>query len=127
MRDYPDELLADFQQTYHMNLAIFGLGGDDFPTRDLWRIAALAYQLPRDGRVWSAMEPTGAHGQAVMLLRQIEHNQRLWHWAHTKDAKDKGTAPDPLLLPGEQEAYERAVTNAEDEAERTAAALGIKL
>ena len=127
MRDYPDELLADFQQYYGMNLWVFGLGGSSFPTRDLWRVAALAYQLPSDGRVWRAIVPTRAHGQDVRLLRLIEYNQRVWHWAHTEDAKNKETAPEPLLLPGEEAAYERAVANAEDEAARTAEVFGIKL
>lgn len=77
--------------------------------------------------MWAAIEPTKAHGQAVRLLRTIEHNQRVWHWAHTKDAKDKNTAPEPELLPGEQAAYERAVASAEDNAARTAEKLGIDL
>lgn len=127
MRDHADELLADFQEVYHMNLWVLGLGGDSFPTRDLYRIAALAYQLPPTSRVRRAIEPAKAHDQTVRLLRQIEYNQRMWHWAHTKDAKDESTAPEPHLLPGEEEAYERAVAHAEDEAARTAEALGIKL
>ena len=42
----------------------------------------------------------------MLLLREIEHNQRLWHWANTEDAKDENTKPDPITLPGEEEARE---------------------
>lgn len=90
-------------------------------------LSALAFQLPPDGRVWTAVEPTRGHGMAVRLLRLIEYNQRMWHWAHTEDAKNKESAPEPTLLPGEEEAYEQAVESAEDEAAKTAEALGIKL
>lgn len=90
-------------------------------------LAALAYQLPPDGRVWTAVEPTRGNGMTVRLLRLIEYNQRMWHWAHTEDAKNKETAPEPTLLPGEEAAYERAVANAEDESSKVAEALGIKI
>lgn len=42
----------------------------------------------------------------MLLLREIEHNQRLWHWANTEDAKDENTKPDQITLPGEEEARE---------------------
>lgn len=73
------------------------------------------------------MTPLAAHGLEVLLLREIEHNQRLWYWAHTKEAKRKETAPEHLQLPGEDEAYERAVERAETRALSAAARLGIKL
>ena len=77
--------------------------------------------------MWTAIEPTQGNGLVARLLRLIEYNQRMWFWAHTDDAKNKDTAPEPTLLPGEEAAYERAVESAEDEAARTAEALGIKL
>ena len=73
------------------------------------------------------MVPVAAHSLEVHLLREIEYNQRLWHWANTKEAKHKETAPERMQLPGEDEAYERAVERAETRALSAAARLGIKL
>lgn len=120
--------MADFQQYYGLNLWHLGLDGDtDMTTAEVRRAAALAYQLPKDSRVKSAIAPVAAYGIDVMLLREIEHNQRLWHWANTKDAKRKETAPERMQLPGEEEAYEKAVEHAEARAARAAERLGIKL
>ncbi len=90
-------------------------------------IAALAYQLPTSGRTWRAIYPQGANSIEAQLLREVEHNQRLYAWARSKEAKNKETAPQPMQLPGEEEAYEIAVNEAEHEAARTAELLGIKL
>lgn len=81
------------------------------------RLGALAYQLPRDGRTWSALDPVGAHSDELRMLRAMELNQRRWHWAHTKGADSGANEPQPLLLDGEQEAVEAA----KDEQRRTAA------
>lgn len=121
---HPDELLADFQQYYRISLWTVDLSDT---SRDISIIAALAYQLPHDSRCWTALKPDGAHDWVVKLLRQIEYNQRIWHWAHTEGAKDESTAPEPMLLPGEEEAHERAVEHAEMDAVRTAALLGLTL
>lgn len=89
--------------------------------------AALAFQLPQDSRVKRAIVPEHSHGLCVQLLREIEHNQRLWHWANTKEAKNKDTKPEPIPLPGEEEARDRAAEEAEASAIKTAERLGIKL
>lgn len=67
------------------------------------RAAILATQLPHDSRTVCAIVPTARNGTAVHLLRQIEHNQRLWHWAHTKSAKSGADKPEHVVLPGEVE------------------------
>ena len=79
-----------------------------------------------ESRTKKAISPD-SHSLTVQLLREIEHNQRLWHWANTKEAEKKGTEPEPIMLPGEEEAYEAAVIKAEDEALKVAERLGIKL
>lgn len=91
------------------------------------RLAALAYQLPKGGRTWAKVAPAAANGVDTLLLREIEHNQRLWHWAHTDDAKDKGTAPQPITLPGEDEVHESLVEREERNAEDIARKLGLNL
>jgi hypothetical protein len=102
------------------------LKGDE-TTRRVLKLAALAWQLPREGRTWSALAPEGAHGEVALLLRQVELNQRLWAWAHTKDAEQKRNQPRPILLGGEME---RAEADAEREVEKAygvAARLGIEI
>lgn len=99
----------------------------DETTVEVLRASVLAFQLPRDSRVKKAIAPELSYGVETQLLRAIEHNQRLWHWANTKEAKHKETAPSPLSLPGEDEAHEKAVERAESQARRTADRLGIKL
>lgn len=89
------------------------------------RIAALAFQLPPDGRVWSAVSPATSHGTVAMLLRRIEHNQRIWHWANTKEAKDKGTAPEPIRLAGEEDAEARSVESMQRDADAVARLIGL--
>ena len=101
------------------------LGSDDPP--DLPRCAALAYQLPRDGRVWRALDPAGQHDQKTRLLRQMELNQRSWAWAHTKEAESGANQPEPILLDGEQDAYEAAVERQEEARASVAASLGIEI
>lgn len=121
---YPDELTADFMQTYGLWVWDLGVGGDE-TTAQVERAAALAYQLPRDGRAWRAVDPLGANDMDTALLRQIEHDLRLWMWAHTKDAKNKTKQPDPIPLPGEAERVEDKVEEAERMAASVAAQLGL--
>ncbi len=73
------------------------------------------------------MEPFGAHDTEVLLLREIEHNQRLWHWAHTKDAKSGSNEPEQLWLPGEEEHYERKNERELRQSVSVAAQLGIEI
>lgn len=102
LNEHPDELMADFQQTYGLDLWALGVEAEDTCPRVL-RAAALAYQLPRTSRTWVAMDPTNGNQTVEYLLRQMEHNQRMWAWAHSKDAKSGANEPDPLPLPGEEE------------------------
>ena len=124
--NYPDELLADFQQFYGLNIWNYNLMADE-TTSEVLYVAALAYQLPREGRCWAAIDRAGSHSEEAELLRQMEHNQRIWHWANTKEAKNKDTAPQPMQLPGEEEAHERAVEHAERDSVRVAELLGLEI
>lgn len=69
------------------------------------------------------MDPVGAHGTAVMLLRQMELNQRSSGWS-----KKSGTPqPQPILLDGEEQAYEDAVERQERAQADVAARLGLQI
>lgn len=103
-----------------------GLDGDE-TTTEVARAAALARQLPHDGRVWRAVAPEASNSDELVMLRRIEHNQRMWHWAHTKDAESKSNEPEPVLLRGEQEAHDRAVEQQERTSRDVASAFGIDL
>ena len=75
----------------------------DDATMDVRRAAILAAQLPRESRTVRAFAPSAQNGTVEQLLRQIEYNQRLWHWAHTKSAKSGSSKPEHMNLPGEVE------------------------
>lgn len=117
---YPEELLADFQQYYGLDLWSMDLDGYPTPSA-IARAAILTAQLPRDSRVMRRVSPVGQHGTEAMLLRQIELDIR--SLAGTKDGSD----PQPILLEGEEEAHERAVEAEEANAEAMARAFGLKL
>lgn len=126
MEHAPDELLADFQQTYGLNAWALGVLGDE-TTADVLRAAALAAQLPHNSRTFRVMEPSLQNGTIERLLRQIELNQRSWAWAHSKDAKNNVNEPQPMTLPGEQESVEAARERAEADAMAVASAFHIDI
>lgn len=123
--EYQDELLADFQQTYHLDL--WGINWNALDDGSAAHLAALAYQLPKDSRTKSAIAPAAAYGIDVLLLREIEHNQRMWHWANTEEAKNKETAPERMTLPGEDEMHQAMVEQEQQNAIEVAAILGINI
>lgn len=121
-----DELLADFQEVYHLNLWSYDLEGAD--ADEVPRIAALASQLSPMSRTMKKLHPDN-HTLEVQLLRQIELNQRSYAWSQTKDAQNGNTAtqPQPMMLPGEEQAHEEAVKREEKVAASVAASLGLDL
>lgn len=96
-------------------------------TPEVIRAAALAYQLHPSSRVMRSIAPEHSHGLVAQLLREIEHNQRLWHWANTKEAEKSETEPERIWLPGEEEAHEEAVERAQAAAIGLAEQMGLKL
>jgi hypothetical protein len=129
MAKYPDEILADFQETYHLNLWAEPLGDDwrDRASLNTQRIAALAWQLPNTSRVWRRVSPGNGNTVESQLLRQVEHAIQMFRWSFSKDAKTKSNVPEPLTLPGETEAKERAEERADSMALSLAQEFGLKL
>lgn len=84
----------------------------DRDTRDVTRAAILAAQLPADARVRVAFDPLARLDTADYLLRRIEHNQRLWAYSHTKEAKSGANEPKPIMFDGEQERVAREAARA---------------
>lgn len=91
---HPDELRADFQQYYGLDLD--GMGADY--THE--HAACLAVQLPRESRTARAMAPEAEWGWAEALLAAIEYNTRWLVWAQSKDAQKGRNRPEPLDGPG---------------------------
>lgn len=83
----------------------------DENTQDVRRAAILAAQLPRDARVRVEIDPRSQITLADYSLRQIEYNQRAWMYANSKES-ERGDKPQPALLPGEEEAAEKAAEKA---------------
>lgn len=124
-QSHQDELLADFQQFYHLNIWDFGLDGDE-TTPDVLRAAILAYQLPKDSRTWTAIVPALAHDESRQILRRIEYNQRAYAWAQA-DKKKRGPEPEPMTLSGEDELKEEQARREKKDQESVAEFLGINL
>lgn len=118
---HPDELMADFQQYYGIDVWPMVAGSG----YQVARAAALAWQLPRDGRAWAAVDPLGASSTQTAIIRQIEHDLRLWMWAHTKDAQNNSNQPEPMPLPGEAELAEAKAEEAQRMAASVASQLGL--
>lgn len=87
MGKYPDELRADFQRFYNLNIDDMGDG------YTVAHAAALASQLPRGSRLSCAMSPENEWGVTDHLLRVIEHDLRSIAW------NGKGERPKPLRIP----------------------------
>lgn len=126
MQKFPDELLADFQETYGLNVWYACQGC--LPEQDeAERLAALAWQLHKTSRLWRAINPSGAYDSATLLLRQLEYDVRSFHWGFTEDGKSKINEPEPLMLPGEEEARARAAEEADSAAMELARIFGLNI
>lgn len=94
--DSPDELRADFQQYYGLN--IDGMGVDYTHAH----AAALVAQLPRDARVLVHAVPDAEWTEQTRILAHIEYSLRLLLWSRTKDAQTGRNKPKPLPSPSER-------------------------
>lgn len=91
MARHPDELRADFQQHYGLDLDDMGAA------YSLHHAAALAAHLPRGSRTLAAEDPDSEWGLAETLLGMIELQVRNCWYVHTEDARIGANAPQPLM------------------------------
>ena len=91
------------------------------------RLAALTWQLHNTSRLRRALDPSGAYDNATLLLRQLEYDVRSFHWGFTEDGKNKTNEPEPLMLPGEEKARERAAEEADSAAIELARIFGLNI
>lgn len=98
MELHPDELRADFQQYYGLNLD--RMGADYSPEH----AGALCAQLPRGARTMLAEDEGLRWGDQEAMLSSIEHGIRVLCWQNTKDGQKGRNAPKPVALPGSRSA-----------------------
>lgn len=115
---YADELRADFQQFYGLNLDHMGNGYSHA------HAAVLVSQLPIGSRVLSKMDPRASWSQTEYLLSLIEYDLRVLAWQKTKDAEHGRNKPKPPISP-EKRDEPLKVTRAQ--MERVAKALNIDI
>lgn len=90
-REYPDELEADFQQYYNLDIS-------ETPKA---RAARLLFQLPRECRVYRKIKPDNNWGWSEMLLNKANYLLELILWSRTEDATKKHPQfkPTPFVPP----------------------------
>lgn len=94
MRLRPDELRADFQQFYSLNIDLMG---EEYTHA---HAAALLSQLPRESRLLRAERPELEWGYTEALLASIEYSLRVLCWRQTKDGQRGRKPPKPVAAPG---------------------------
>lgn len=83
--EHPDELEADFQQYYGLDIA------DVLPPR----AARLMFQLPRECRVFAKIAPASQWGWNEIMLNKLTYLAELLVWMKTKDATKKSPRNKP--------------------------------
>lgn len=91
--EHPDELRADFQQIYGLDIDGMGIGFSPA------HAAALMSQLPSSSRVAKALDPSAEWDDATYLLSAIEYDLRILIWQNTKDAQKNRNKPKPNETP----------------------------
>lgn len=91
------------------------------------RFAALAWQLPNTSRVRRCVDPSNGYDTATLLLRQLEYDVRAFKWGFSEDAKNNANEPEPIELPGEEEARKRAAEEADNAAIEVARLFGMAI
>lgn len=89
LRLYPDELRADLQQYYGIDL-------DSAPGRhSAYHVAALAVQVPYEARVRKAANPDNAWTLGDVLAAAMLNEFRSYEWA-LSDKRRRGPRPQPI-------------------------------
>lgn len=115
-----DELRADFQRYYGLNLDDMG------KTYTVAHAAALARNLPAGSAVHRALNPALEWADSDYLLMQIEYDIRLLAWSLAGGKKSRSPKPKPIETPTERAKRARnSAPPSEEEMNAVADALGI--
>ena len=94
-----DELEADFQETYNLDIA----------TVPASRAARLMFQLPRKSRLFRKLYPEGQYDEMDMVAIAQMNSLSFLAWTKTKAAAKKGAKPPkPYLPPAIEKAQKKA-------------------
>ncbi len=118
-----DEVSADFQQFYGLNLWSFGLDGDQLTER-VHYAAALCAQLPETSRLARKQDASNEWGVEAHFLRLLEYELRLLLWG-LSDEKKRGEKPSAVLTPSERAQKQDLVAKAEAIESAVAAAFNL--
>ena len=121
--DFKDELTADFQQYYGLNLWGFGLDGDQLTER-IHYAATLCAQLPETSRLARKQNAGNEWGVEAHFLRLLEYELRLLLWG-LSDEKKRGDKPSAVLSPSEREQKQDLVAKTEAIESAVAAAFNL--
>lgn len=97
-----DEVVADFRETYGVDLPLSGGGVASAGDEELERWQVLFSQLPTSSRVGCRLDPDNLWDDGTRLLALIEHDLRLFQWSFSKDAAKKANVPRMVPSPGER-------------------------
>lgn len=92
----PDELRADFQRVYGLNIDDMG------ESYTVHHAAVLAAMLPSDSLVFRASNPALEWSETMYMLRNIEFLLRVLAWQNTKDGQKGRKKPKPIETPEER-------------------------
>lgn len=104
-REKQDELRADFQQYYGLSLDYLG---EDYSLR---HAAVLATQLPRECRLYAALDNRASWGLSEYQLADIANSLRWLVWAQSKDGQKNRNKPQMMKPPeGPKQAAEKVMS-----------------
>ena len=97
MGSYPEELRADLQRFYGLDIDRMGL---DYSVA---HAAACAANLPRDAACVRAVSPEAAWSDETYLLSAIEYDLRVLAWQNSKDGAKNRNKPKRMQTPADVE------------------------
>ena len=92
----PDELRADFQRVYGLNIDDMG------ESYSVHHAAVLAAMLPNDSLVFKVANPALEWSESMYMLRNIEFMLRVLAWQNTKEGQKGRRKPKPIETPEER-------------------------
>lgn len=92
---HPDELRADFQRFYGLDLD--GMGAD----YTCAHAASLAVALPAESATVRAERPEAAWSDEAYLLSAIEYDLRMLVWLNSEDGAKGRNRPRPIWTPAD--------------------------
>jgi len=107
-RTKQDELRADFQQYYGLNLERLGY------EYSIKHAASLVTQLPRESRLYIAIDCRATWGITEYQLADIANSLRWLVWAQTKDGQKNRNRPEMMKPPFSTTSEAKVVVSIED-------------